>query len=85
MPINRWICLPRHCRRRNPFSIPYQRNDTVPHRCIPFPKRKNACFLELYIPAEEGRPVALTYNLNRLRTLFSEPICITLNEIRNLD
>jgi predicted NAD/FAD-binding protein len=69
-------------------SIPYQRNDTVLHTDASlFPKRKNAwASWNYYIPEEENRPVALTYNLNRLQGHCSpEPLCITLNEIRNLD
>jgi uncharacterized protein len=69
-------------------SIPYQRNDTVLHIDPSlFPKRKRAwASWNYYIPEEEGHPVALTYNLNRLQGHRSpEPICITLNEIRNLD
>ena len=69
-------------------SIPYQRNDTVLHIDPSlFPKRKRAwASWNYYIPEEEGRPVALTYNLNRLQGHRSPgPLCITLNEIRNLD
>jgi uncharacterized protein len=68
-------------------SIPYQRNDTVLHidsSLLPVRKRAWASW-NYYIPKEEGRPVALTYNLNRLQGHCSpDPICITLNEIQNL-
>jgi predicted NAD/FAD-binding protein len=38
------------------------------------------------IPREEGRPVALTYNLNRLQGHSSpEPICVTLNDTQSID
>jgi uncharacterized protein len=69
------------------FSIPYQRNDTVLHidaSLLPLRKRAWASW-NYYIPKEEGRPVALTYNLNRLQGHCSpEPIFITLNQIQTL-
>jgi predicted NAD/FAD-binding protein len=68
-------------------SIPYQRNDTVLHidsSLLPRTKRAWASW-NYYIPKEEGRPVALTYNLNRLQGHCSpEPLCITLNQIQPL-
>ena len=64
-------------------SIPYQRNDTILHidpSLLPRCRRAWASW-NYYIPREEGQPVALTYNLNRLQGHCSpEPICITLNE-----
>ncbi|MBP1610158.1 MAG: hypothetical protein H6Q04_2393 [Acidobacteria bacterium] len=68
-------------------SLPYQRNDTVLHiDSSLLPRRKRAwASWNYYIPKEEGRPVALTYNLNRLQGHSSpEPLCITLNEIQTL-
>jgi predicted NAD/FAD-binding protein len=39
-----------------------------------------------YVPAEEGRPVILTYNLNRLQGHSSpDPICVTLNATEAID
>jgi uncharacterized protein len=67
--------------------IPYQRNDTVLHiDSSLLPRRKGAwASWNYYIPEEEGRPIALTYNLNRLQGHCSpEPICITLNQIQTL-
>jgi predicted NAD/FAD-binding protein len=68
-------------------SIPYQRNDTVLHTdasLLPLRKRAWASW-NYYIPREEDRPVALTYNLNRLQGHSStEPILITLNQIQTL-
>jgi len=67
--------------------IPYQRNDTVLHiDSSLLPRRKSAwASWNYYIPEEEGRPIALTYNLNRLQGHCSpEPICITLNQIQTL-
>ena len=63
-------------------AFPYQRNDTVLHadptllpRCHRAWASWNYC-----IPREEGRPVVLTYNLNRLQGHVSpDPICVTLN------
>jgi len=69
-------------------SIPYQRNDTVLHLDPSLlPRRQRAwASWNYYIPREEGRAVALTYNLNHLQGHRSPtPICITLNEIQNLD
>jgi uncharacterized protein len=68
-------------------SIPYQRNDTVLHLDSSLlPRRKRAwASWNYYIPKEEGRPLALTYNLNRLQGHCSpEPIFITLNQIQTL-
>ncbi len=68
-------------------SIPYQRNETVLHvdpSLLPRRKRAWASW-NYYIPKEAGRPVALTYNLNRLQGHRSPaPICITLNETPTL-
>jgi len=68
-------------------AIPYQRNETVLHvdpSLLPRRKRAWASW-NYYIPTEESRPVALTYNLNRLQGHRSPvPICITLNETQNL-
>lgn len=68
-------------------AIPYQRNDTVLHiDSSLLPRRKRAwASWNYYIPKEEERPVALTYNLNRLQGHCSpEPIFITLNQIQTL-
>jgi predicted NAD/FAD-binding protein len=38
------------------------------------------------VPAEQGRPVILTYNLNRLQGHTSpDPICVTLNATESID
>ena len=69
-------------------SIPYQRNETILHvdpSLLPRSRRAWASWNYL-IPEEEGRPVILTYNLNRLQGHRSpEPICVTLNETQALD
>ncbi len=69
-------------------SIPYQHNDTILHidpSLLPRSRRAWASW-NYFIPMEDGRPVVLTYNLNYLQGHRSpEPICITLNETRNLD
>ncbi len=68
-------------------TIPYQRNETVLHLDPSLlPRRKRAwASWNYYIPEEKGRPVVLTYNLNRLQGHRSPiPICVTLNETRTL-
>jgi len=69
-------------------AIPYQQNETVLHvdssllpRCRRAWASWNSC-----VPAGEGRPVILTYNLNRLQGHSSpEPICVTLNATEAID
>ena len=51
------------------------------------PRRRRAWASWNYrIPRDEGQPVVLTYNLNRLQGHVSpDPICITLNGTRRID
>jgi uncharacterized protein len=69
-------------------SIPYERNEAILHvdpSMLPRSRRAWASW-NYYVPAEQDRPVVLTYNLNRLQGLRSpSPICITLNDTRGLD
>jgi len=69
-------------------SIPYQRNDTILHSdpsLLPRCRRAWASW-NYCVPEEEGRPVVLTYNLNRLQGHRSpEPICTTLNALEAID
>jgi uncharacterized protein len=69
-------------------AFAYQRNDTVLHvdsSLLPRCPRAWASW-NYRIPREEGQPVVLTYNLNRLQGHVSpDPICITLNGTRWLD
>jgi predicted NAD/FAD-binding protein len=69
-------------------SIPYQRNDAILHvdsSMLPRSRRAWASW-NYRIPAQPGRPVVLTYNLNRLQGLRSpDPICVTLNDTQALD
>ena len=69
-------------------AIPYQRNETVLHidpSLLPRCRRAWASW-NSYVPAEEGRPVILTYNLNRLQGHTSpDPICVTLNATEAID
>lgn len=63
-------------------AISYQRNETVLHVDPSLlPRRRRAWASWNYrIPEEEGQPVVLTYNLNRLQGHVSpDPICVTLN------
>ena len=69
-------------------AIPYQRNETVLHTDPTLlPRRRRAWASWNYrIPEDEGQPVVLTYNLNRLQGHVSpDPICITLNATRWID
>ena len=69
-------------------AIGYQRNETVLHVDPSLlPQRRRAWASWNYrIPREEGQPVVLTYNLNRLQGHASpNPICVTLNATRSLD
>ncbi len=69
-------------------AIPYQRNETVLHADPTLlPRRRRAWASWNYrIPREEGQPVVLTYNLNRLQGHVSpDPICVTLNATRSID
>ncbi len=69
-------------------AIAYQRNETVLHTdssLLPRCRRAWASW-NSYVPAEEGRPVILTYNLNRLQGHTSpDPICVTLNATESID
>ena len=69
-------------------AFPYQRNDTVLHADPTLlPRRRRAWASWNYrIPREEGQPVVLTYNLNRLQGHVSpDPICVTLNGTPRID
>jgi uncharacterized protein len=69
-------------------SFPYQPNETVLHvdsSMLPRARRAWASW-NYGLPAEQERPVVLTYNLNRLQGHRSPiPICVTLNGTRDLD
>ncbi len=68
-------------------AIGYQRNETVLHvdpSLLPRCRRAWASW-NYCIPPEPGRPVVLTYNLNRLQGHSSpDPICVTLNATRSI-
>lgn len=69
-------------------AIAYQRNETVLHTDVrQLPRRRRAWASWNYrIPCEDGQPVVLTYNLNRLQGHVSpDPICVTLNGTPGLD
>ena len=69
-------------------AFQYQRNETVLHvdpSLLPRCRRAWASW-NYRIPREEGQPVVLTYNLNRLQGHVSpDPICVTLNGTRWID
>ena len=69
-------------------AIPYQLNETVLHvdpSLLPRCRRAWASW-NSYVPADKGRPVVLTYNLNRLQGPSSpDPICVTLNATDAID
>jgi uncharacterized protein len=69
-------------------AFAYQRNLTVLHvdpSVLPRCRRAWASW-NYRIPQEEGQPVALTYNLNRLQGHSSpDPICVTLNDVSSID
>ncbi|MDY0170782.1 MAG: FAD-dependent oxidoreductase [Thermoguttaceae bacterium] len=69
-------------------AIGYQRNETVLHidpALLPRCRRAWASW-NYCIPPEPGRPVVLTYNLNRLQGHSSPaPICVTLNATQSID
>jgi uncharacterized protein len=63
-------------------AFAYQKNETVLHvDSSQLPRCRRAWASWNYrIPEEEGQPVVLTYNLNRLQGHSSpDPICVTLN------
>ncbi len=63
-------------------AFPYQRNECVLHTDPSLlPRRRRAwASWNYYVPAEPGRPVTLTYDVNRLQGLAApEPVCVTLN------
>jgi predicted NAD/FAD-binding protein len=68
-------------------AFAYQKNDTVLH-VDPFllPRCRRAWASWNYrIPREQSKPVALTYNLNRLQGHSSpDPICVTLNDTASI-
>ena len=64
-------------------AFPYQDNEALVHTDASLlPRRRRAWASWNYgIPRQEGRPVVLTYNLNRLQKHQSpEPLCVTLNQ-----
>jgi uncharacterized protein len=69
-------------------AFQYQRNEAVLHvdpSLLPRCRRAWASW-NYRIPREEGQPVVLTYNLNRLQGHVSpDPICVTLNGTRWID
>lgn len=69
-------------------AFPYQRNECVLHtdRSL-LPQRQRAWASWNYlIPAEPGRPVTLTYDVNRLQGLATpSPVCVTLNNTYQLE
>ena len=69
-------------------AIKYQRNETDLHfdpSLLAHCRRAWASW-NYRIPKEEGQPVVLTYNLNRLQGHVSpDPICVTLNATRWID
>ncbi len=68
-------------------AIGYQRNETVLHvdaTLLPRCRRAWASW-NYCIPPEPGRPVVLTYNLNRLQGHSSpDPICVSLNATQSI-
>ncbi len=63
-------------------AFPYQRNECVLHTDPSLlPRRPRAwASWNYFVPAEPGRPVTLTYDVNRLQGLAApEPVCVTLN------
>lgn len=68
-------------------AIGYQRNETVLHvdpSRLPRCRRARASW-NYCIPREPGRPVVLTYDLNRLQGHLSpDPICVTLNATQSI-
>ena len=68
-------------------SIPYQENEVVLHtdeRLLPRASRARACWN--YHLLGEARPVALTYDMNRLQGLDAEEtFCVTLNHRDAID
>jgi predicted NAD/FAD-binding protein len=69
-------------------AIRYQRNEVVLHvdpSLLPRCRRAWASWNSYVLP-ENGRPVILTYNLNRLQGHASpDPICVTLNATETVD
>lgn len=69
-------------------AFAYQRNGTTLHldpSLLPTRRRAWASW-NYRIPVDSGRPVLLTYNLNRLQGHMSpQPICVTLNGLPSID
>jgi uncharacterized protein len=69
-------------------AFAYQRNETVLHvdpSLLPRSRRAWASW-NYRISCEESKPVALTYNLNRLQGHSSpDPICVTLNDTTSIN
>ncbi len=63
-------------------AFPYQKNECVLHTDSSLlPRRRRAwASWNYHIPAADGQPVALTYDVNRLQGLNApQPVCVTLN------
>jgi predicted NAD/FAD-binding protein len=70
-------------------AIPYQRNEAVLHtdaRLMPRRRLAWACWNYHSLPQHEGRPLALTYNMNMLQNLDApEQLLVTLNRSDAVD
>lgn len=68
-------------------AFPYQKNECVLHTdssLLPRQRRAWASW-NYHIPAADGQPVALTYDVNRLQGLGApQPVCVTLNNTGNI-
>jgi len=68
-------------------AFPYQKNECVLHTDSSLlPRRRRAwASWNYHIPAADGMPVALTYDVNRLQGLGApQPVCVTLNNIERI-
>jgi predicted NAD/FAD-binding protein len=68
-------------------AFPYQQNECVLHTDASLlPRRRRAWASWNYgIPREEGQPVTLTYDVNRLQGLGTPgPVCVTLNNAQKI-
>jgi predicted NAD/FAD-binding protein len=81
------IAAPTEAEREVLGAFPYQRNECVLHTDSSLlPRRRRAwASWNYYIPAADGLPVALTYDVNRLQGLGApQPVCVTLNNAGNI-
>lgn len=68
-------------------AFPYQENECVLHTDSSLlPRRRRAwASWNYHIPKADGRPVALTYDVNRLQGLgLTQPLCVTLNNTESI-